>query len=307
MKNISAMFELLCGRPLSFSVCIEAVFFAIFLTANPICAATIDGPSNVRISPNGTVILSLNNGVAIKIVSTQGDWFVVQLYAVVDKDPFLDEGKIRKGTILHDERGFEIGKTLNDFVVEKRFHENNKYIAFIEGYTFKTNIVDSANPATKLKIQAHAILKLTGGLSGEEYLLKAEPCTDCDGPGFSPVGFSAEEILKKYPRKEPKKKIVKGDTDFSSFIGFDRLVAKADCLYDDGKNCSNFVVKLSRNGKEIFSILAGENSPIEPIRALWTYKNHWFLEVAHVKSREVIEGTAHRVHGDVKGEMLSCF
>jgi len=295
----------LCNKSLMFAACLVASLFVMLLIVNPSSAEIIDGPANVRVSPKGMVILFLNNGVPVKIISTQGDWYLIQIKIVLDKDPFLAEHKIRKDVILYDERGLEIGKTLNNVDIERRSQNDNKYIAFIEGYTFKTNIIiDSANPDAKSKIQTRSILKLAGGLSGEEYLLKGEPCTDCDGPGFSPVGFSAEEILKKYPHKEPKKNIVKRDTDFSSFIGQDRLAAKADCMYDDDENCSKFIVKLNRNNTEIFSILAGDNSPIDPIRALWTYRNHWFLEVARTINREVIEGNAHHVYTDVKGELI---
>jgi hypothetical protein len=44
-------------------------------------------------------------------------------------------------------------------------------------------------------------------------------------------------------------------------------------------------VQVARDGEVIYSIPAGVGSPINTIWGLWTYSNHWVLEIAYVNER----------------------
>jgi hypothetical protein len=46
-------------------------------------------------------------------------------------------------------------------------------------------------------------------------------------------------------------------------------------------------VTVTRNGKQIYRIPVGNNSPISSLRGLWTYAGHWVLETAYVTNHQV--------------------
>jgi hypothetical protein len=41
-------------------------------------------------------------------------------------------------------------------------------------------------------------------------------------------------------------------------------------------------VEVSRDGRAIYSIPAGDGSPINTLQGLWYFSDHWVLEIAHV-------------------------
>jgi hypothetical protein len=127
-----------------FVVGLAVSFLFLSVTLTPSYAEFIDGPANVRLSPKGKVVLSLNNGVHVAVVSTQGEWNLIRINALLDKNAFSTESKVRKGATLYDERGSEMGKTLDEADVKKSIEKNGKYVVLIEGYTFKDNITANA-------------------------------------------------------------------------------------------------------------------------------------------------------------------
>ncbi len=102
-------------------------------------SALINGPANVRVSPKGTIFFSLNDGVTLQIISSSGDWYRIRLNAFFDKNDFSGE-KLRKGTVIYDEKGNEIGKTLSKIAVRSASESGKQYVVPIEGYTFSGNI-----------------------------------------------------------------------------------------------------------------------------------------------------------------------
>ncbi len=98
--------------------------------------ARIDGPANLRIVPQGKVLLSLNNGVQVVISSFENDWCRVELWAAFREDSLLEDGRLKEGSILYDFDGKEIGRVINAFPVSDR---NISYTK-IKAYTYKDNI-----------------------------------------------------------------------------------------------------------------------------------------------------------------------
>ena len=116
--------------------------------------------------------------------------------------------------------------------------------------------------------------KLTvGQLVIETYELTDSPdpetlqFTSVDGQQFTPADFEiSTPFLSNQMDGIPLRFTVtlNGDTIISS-------VGIQPCEFED---CIN----VTRNGEEIFRTNAGGISPIEPLRGLWTYDNHWVLE-----------------------------
>jgi hypothetical protein len=69
-------------------------------------------------------------------------------------------------------------------------------------------------------------------------------------------------------------------------LGTDRLVAWEDTEEDASGLFSSVTVTLMRNGSRIYQIPAGNTSPIECLRGLWTYDDHWALETAYVTTHQ---------------------
>ena len=61
---------------------------------------------------------------------------------------------------------------------------------------------------------------------------------------------------------------------FSVTINGDTVASSEDIQPCEFEGCIN----VTRNGEEIFRTNAGGISPIEPLRGLWKYDNHWVLE-----------------------------
>lgn len=121
----------------------------------------------------------------------------------------------------------------------------------------------------------------------EEYLLKSVP--DTDPLTFVPIKGTQEEILVKH--KQERENTFPENSFFDNFqhgmsvqIGSDKIVA-LETFTNIESNRGTFqkvTVRVSRNEEIIYSIPAGDGSPITTIRGLWAYSNHWVLEIAYV-------------------------
>jgi hypothetical protein len=66
-------------------------------------------------------------------------------------------------------------------------------------------------------------------------------------------------------------------------LGSDQLAAWAD---DTSNPLDSISVTVRRNGRQIYRIPVGNNSPISSLRGLWTYAGHWVLETAYVTNHQ---------------------
>jgi len=76
-------------------------------------------------------------------------------------------------------------------------------------------------------------------------------------------------------------------------LGTDILAAREDYSNNEGK------VIVTRNGEQIYSIAVGYPSPINGLRGLWAYDDHWALESANVSMRT----EDNTVYSDVIGQI----
>lgn len=91
--------------------------------------------------------------------------------------------------------------------------------------------------------------------------------TSVDGRKFTSADF---EISTPFPSNQMEGTPLRFTVTFNG----DTLVASEGAQPCEFEGCIN----VTRNGEEIFRTNAGGISPIEPLRGLWTYDNHWVLE-----------------------------
>jgi len=130
-------------------------------------------------------------------------------------------------------------------------------------------------------------LNLPSELSVEEYPLKNAP--DLEPLTFLPMQGTQEEILAKHQQERGKSLpdssfFDDAQSGMSVQLRNEKLVALesfTDTVTSQG-TFQKVSVQVSRAGEIIFSIPAGDSSPIKPLRGLWAYSNHWALEIAQV-------------------------
>jgi putative hemolysin len=91
--------------------------------------------------------------------------------------------------------------------------------------------------------------------------------TSVDGQEFNAADF---EISTPFPSNQMEGTPLR----FTVKLNGDTLIASQDIQPCEFVGCIN----LTRSGEEIFRTDAGGISPIEPLRGLWTYDDHWVLE-----------------------------
>jgi hypothetical protein len=125
------------------------------------------------------------------------------------------------------------------------------------------------------------------GLTIEEYPLVQAP--GVEPLTFVPVQSTQAEILTKHARERgnayPDNSVTSGSQSGKSIqLGGDTITAFTSFtpITTDRGVFEKTTVDVSRNGRVIYSIPAGDSSPIDAIRGLWACENHWLLEIAYV-------------------------
>jgi hypothetical protein len=111
---------------------------------------------------------------------------------------------------------------------------------------------------------------LPPGLTVEEHALKARPTYD-ELRSFEPAAGTQEEVLSKHQSEREK---------HPNWPMSNQVTLRGDKLTAATNDTAT--VQVFRNGAAIYAISVGDASPINPLRGLWTYDNHWVVEVAHV-------------------------
>ena len=124
-------------------------------------------------------------------------------------------------------------------------------------------------------------------LTIEEYPLQDAPTVE--PLTFTPTEGSQQDILAKHQQERnvpiPNNSMLfEGQPAFSVQAGNEELMALesfTNTVTDQG-TFQKDVVQVLKNRQVIFSIDTGDVSPINSLRGLWTYSDHWAIEVAHV-------------------------
>jgi hypothetical protein len=115
----------------------------IAFTSTHIYAETIDGPANIRLTPNGKTIASMYDRSPIEVEGKDGDWYLVRVLFFVENNMIKsNESIIGENTEFSDTNGTKIGKTLDTIKVDygPNGDSNRSQLTFV-GYTHRQNIV----------------------------------------------------------------------------------------------------------------------------------------------------------------------
>lgn len=127
-------------------------------------------------------------------------------------------------------------------------------------------------------------LTLPSGLRIDEYALqdlpKTEPLT------FVPLKGSQQEILSQHEEERSlgylnNSFFVDGHFSTSADFGDQKLVAR-ELISVTKKMAAKITVEVMLDDTDIFSIPAGNVSPLNPLQGLWAYDGHWVVEIATV-------------------------
>lgn len=138
---------------------------------------------------------------------------------------------------------------------------------------------------TKITVYPPEIhLILPSGLTIDEYALEDAPSTE--PLIFVPLQWTQKEILDKH-RHEMGEAFPDNsffdDGHFSMSVNWNnqRLVARETYTATHTQSAKG-VVDILLGDKKIYTIQVGDGGPIHSLRGLWTYNQHWILEVATI-------------------------
>ena len=117
------------------------VLSAVLFDGTFALAARIDGPANVRNSPDGQVIISLNDNVYVDCdcEGKQKDWYLIGI--TLGLPPINEEEyHLRADQPIYSQDGKEIGKTIKPLDISGYSLRDGGKIWQITGYTHKKNI-----------------------------------------------------------------------------------------------------------------------------------------------------------------------
>jgi len=125
---------------------------------------------------------------------------------------------------------------------------------------------------------------LTSGLRIDEYALQDSP--DLEPLTFVPLQGSQQEILSQH--EEERSPTYLNNSFFtdnhylmSADFGDQELVAREVITSNENKP-ARLTIEVMLSDNVIYSIPAGDVSPLMPLQGLWTFDGHWVVEVATV-------------------------
>ncbi|MCO5947870.1 hypothetical protein [Mucilaginibacter flavidus] len=88
------------------------ILFGFFINITK--AEVINGPANVRVSPNKQILVSLNDGVDIECGLLTNGWFKISFTIKITKQQYDKGYEVKKGDILIDQKNKIIGAAFGD-------------------------------------------------------------------------------------------------------------------------------------------------------------------------------------------------
>lgn len=105
--------------------------------SSPTIGERIDGPANIRTSPNGEVLFELNDDVLVETTELKDDWYEILIYSTIDFDE-VDQSEIKKNRDIIV-GGKKVGKILKTHEVGTGYSRDYAF-AVLYGYTHKDNV-----------------------------------------------------------------------------------------------------------------------------------------------------------------------
>jgi hypothetical protein len=150
----------------------------------------------------------------------------------------------------------------------------------------------------------------SSNLSIEEHTLKGEPTLE--PLTFIPEKGTQDKILSIHEREREN---TYSDNSFHRNNQFGMITKMGNYdleaveVFTDRENDRGDLqavnIHIVRQGEVIFTISAGDGSPIQALRGLWSFSNHWVLEIAYVTeeisvNNEITDNTIGKVIQDGK-------
>lgn len=135
----------------------------------------------------------------------------------------------------------------------------------------------------------------SGGLVLEEYILEGPP--NLDNGTFLPVGTSQEAVQDKHRTEREKtvsNEILSTDVTMVPYMpSLGPGQSLTGVLGISSADPIRQTVNLMEGEETLFSIEAGLPSPALPMQSLWTYGDHWVLEILYAEE-EIWQGQIYR-------------
>ena len=134
-----------------------------------------------------------------------------------------------------------------------------------------------------------------GGLTLEEYSLTGPP--DLDNGIFQPIGVSQDVVLAKHQAE--RERIVSNKVSHTPENFYPLMESRgpgqdlAAAIGTSPGEPFRQTIELLQGDQILFKADAGMPSPVMPLQSLWTYEDHWVLEILYAEE-EVWEGRIFR-------------
>jgi len=164
----------------------------------------IDGPANIRSSPNGKIIMSIDDRTSVAVMKREGDWYYLHLNIDVDKKN-VDGNTVARGAEVRWLHGKVFGKSVNPFQLTLFRYENRAGIVSGE---LKAVIHKSSIRTASVKNH-----KLISSLITGYYLLSN--FVDLKNKTYSKAGgYASHPIFGEFEVKN-----IEGEKDKVNFFG----------------------------------------------------------------------------------------
>ena len=136
----------------------KQVFFILLFTifSCELYAEKIDGPANIRRSPEGEQFISLFDKTEVTCTEIDNNWYQVGFVVKITKEQYdQNEITIPRGTKLYSLQNKLIGESLAELTFVSKMSggraKNTWYATEFVGYTYKSNILPESIPENGLR------------------------------------------------------------------------------------------------------------------------------------------------------------
>ena len=126
--------------------------FALAMAAN---GQIIEDESKVMSKPSGEALFALNADQKVYSYQPEDGWYKVRKEVYVNPNEVVDDKYLSAGVKLFNKDNEEIGAVLAELKIKEgkrieAYRGNDRYIAIIEGYLFKTKFKDGSVPEDRI-------------------------------------------------------------------------------------------------------------------------------------------------------------
>lgn len=133
---------------------LQTLLIAVFSTT--LFSQRLDEDAKVLDAAGGEPVFKLNKGSDVYAFPAEDGWHKVSRVVYVPVSAVIDSSEIREGVALLNEDGDEIGVTLQNIEVEdgrfeSGFRKEERFVAAIQGYLFKTKFDNDSWPERRVE------------------------------------------------------------------------------------------------------------------------------------------------------------